>query len=75
VLLTRFLLLFPTDIGVFGLSDVGRVFAQGQPSGDWHTAFGGGVWLAPVNRSATVKFSIAQSEGRKAFYVGTGFAF
>ncbi len=75
VFLTRFLLVFPTDLGVFGLSDLGRVFAEGQPSGGWHTAFGGGVWLAPVNRSATVKASIAQSEGGTAFYVGTGFAF
>lgn len=75
VFLTRFLLVFPTDLGVFGLSDLGRVFAEDQPSGGWHTAFGGGVWLAPVNRSATVKASIAQSEGRTAFYVGTGFAF
>jgi len=75
VFLARFLLVFPTDLGVFGLSDLGRVFAEDQPSGGWHTAFGGGVWLAPVNRSATLKASIAQSEGRTAFYVGTGFAF
>jgi len=75
VFLTRFLLLIPTDLGVFGLSDVGRVFAEGDPSGGWHTSVGGGIWLAPVTRSATVQFSIAQSKGRRAFYVGTGFAF
>jgi hypothetical protein len=75
VFLTRLFLLFPIDFGVFGLSDVGRVFAEGQPSGGWHTSLGGGVWLAPVSRSATVHASIAQSEGRRAFYVGTGFAF
>jgi hemolysin activation/secretion protein len=75
VFLTRFLLLFPTDFGVFGLSDAGRVYAGGQPSGGWHTSVGGGIWLAPVMRSATVHVSIAQSEGRRAFYVGTGFAF
>jgi hypothetical protein len=75
VFLTRFLLLFPTDFGVFGLSDAGRVYAEGQPSGGWHTSVGGGIWLAPVSRSATVQVSIAQSEGRRALYVGTGFAF
>lgn len=75
VFLTRFFLLFPTDFGVFGLTDMGRVFAEDQPSGDWHTSFGGGVWLAPVTRAATVKASIARSEGRTAFYFGTGFAF
>ena len=75
VFLTRFLLLFPVDFGVFGLIDVGKVFMDGQPSGEWHTSRGGGIWLAPVTRRATVQLSVAQSEGRRAFYVGMGFAY
>jgi hypothetical protein len=75
VFLARFLLLFPTDFGFLGFSDVGRVFAEGEPSGRWHNSVGGGIWMAPVARSATVNVSIAQSEGRTALYVGTGFAF
>jgi outer membrane protein assembly factor BamA len=75
IFLTRFFLLFPIDLGVFGLTDVGRVFMDGQPSGRWHTSRGGGIWLAPVTRSATVQLSFAESEGRKAFYVGMGFAY
>jgi len=73
--LTRFLFVFPIDFGVFGLTDVGRVFMDGQPSGGWHTSWGGGIWLAPVTRHATVQLSVAESEGRRAFYVGMGFAY
>jgi hypothetical protein len=75
VFLTRVALLFPTDIGVFGLSDAGRIFMEGHVSGDWHHSVGGGIWIAPVSRAATVQLSLAQSEGRRAFYVGTGFPF
>jgi hypothetical protein len=75
IFLTRAFFVFPFDLGIFGLSDVGKVFMDGEPSGDWHTGFGGGVWLAPVVRDATVQFSIAQSDGRRAFYVGMGFGY
>jgi len=75
VFLTRFLLLFPMDLGVFGLTDFGRVFMDGQPSGKRYTSWGGGIWLAPVTRRATVQLSVAESEGRRAFYVGMGFAY
>jgi hypothetical protein len=75
VFLTRFHLVFPMDFGVFGLTDVGRVFMDGEPSGGWHTSRGGGIWLAPVTRRATVQLSVAGSEGRRAFYVGMGFAY
>jgi hypothetical protein len=73
--LTRFFLLFPMDFGVFGLSDVGRVFMDGQSPGGWHTSFGGGILLAPVTRSATLRLSIAESAEGRAFYVGMGFAY
>jgi hypothetical protein len=75
VFLTRFLFLFPIDLGVFGFSDFGRVFMDGQPAGEWHNSGGGGIWLAPVTRSATVQFSVAENDGRKAFYVGMGFGY
>jgi hypothetical protein len=73
--LGRFKFLFPTDFGVFGLSDVGRVYADGHPSDKWYTSLGGGLWLAPVTRASTVRVSVAESEGRRALYVGLGFAF
>ena len=75
VFVTRFFLLFPADFGVFGLSDLGRVYSKGQPSSKWHTSLGAGIWLAPVTRSGAIHLAIAESEGRKAFYLGLGFAF
>ena len=75
VFVTRIFLLFPADFGVFGLSDVGRVYAEGQTSDEWHTSLGAGIWLAPVTRSGAVHLAIAESEERTALYVGLGFAF
>lgn len=75
LLLTRAFFVFPFDLGVFGLADAGKVFMPDLDEGSWHTAFGGGVWLAPVVRDAALRFSLAQSDGDVAYYVGMGFAF
>ena len=75
VYLARFFLLFPIDFGVFGLTDVGRVFADGESSGPWHGSWGGGVWLAPINRDATVHLSVARHRKTSSVYAGMGFAF
>jgi hypothetical protein len=75
VYVARLFLLTPTDVGFFGLSDVGRVYAAGEDSSTWHTAFGGGIWMAPLKRSSTMQVSLARSEGRNAVYLGLGFAF
>ena len=68
-------LLVPTDVGVFGLADAGRVWLKSEESNRWHKAVGGGLWLAPVRRSHTLTFAAAQSEGRRAFYFSAGFLF
>jgi hypothetical protein len=70
----RLLLVVPSDFGFLGLVDVGRVFHDGRSS-RWLSAFGGGVWLAPLMRSSTVHFTLARAEGRSAVYVGVGLAF
>ena len=44
--LARGRLILPTDIGVMGIGDVGRVFLEGESSDVWHAAAGGGVWLS-----------------------------
>jgi hypothetical protein len=75
VFLTRFRFVFPYDLGVFGLADAGRVFVEDDPADSWHTSVGGGIWLAPVIRDATVHLSSAWSEGRRSTYIGMGFAF
>jgi hypothetical protein len=75
VYVARLFLLTPTDVGFFGLSDVGRVYAAGEESRTWHSAVGGGIWMAPLKRSSTVQISLARSEGRNAVYLGLAFAF
>jgi hypothetical protein len=68
-------LLVPTNVGIFGLADAGRVFFSGETSDRWHRAVGGGFWIAPVDRRNTVAFYAARSEGRTAYYFHAGFLF
>jgi hypothetical protein len=73
--LTRFFLLVPGDLGVFGLADAGRVYASGEQSSTWHSSFGGGVWVAPLKRSNTISLGVASSAERTGLYVRSGFLF
>lgn len=73
--LARPLFIVPTDVGAFGLADVGRVFLEGEDSDAWHTSWGGGIWLAPLRRSSVLQISLARSGSRTALYAGVGFAF
>jgi hypothetical protein len=65
----------PADIGIFGLADAGRVFLEGESSSEWHTAFGGGVWLAFLDRAHTLSVAAASSDERTGIYVQAGFGF
>jgi hypothetical protein len=67
--------LVPTEVGVFGLADAGRVFLNEESSNRWHKAVGAGIWIAPVSRANTFTFSAARSEGRTAYYLSAGFLF
>lgn len=73
--LFRSLLILPADVGVFGLADVGRVFLEGESSDKWHTAVGGGVSLAFLDRAHTLSLAVASSEERTGVYVQAGFGF
>jgi len=68
-------LVFPSEWGVFGFGDGGRVFLDGESSEEWHTGWGGGLWLAPLRRTYTIRATIARSEGQTAFYTGMGLSF
>ena len=61
--------------GVFGLADVGRVFLEGESSDRWHTAFGGGLWIAIADPRHLASVAIATSEGHVRFYAQAGFTF
>ena len=73
--LTRVTLLLPADLGLFGLADVGRVFLEGESSDKWHTAFGGGISLAYLNRANTLSVAVARGEEHTGVYVQAGFGF
>jgi len=75
LLLTKFYFLMPVDLGVFGLADAGRVFVAGETSDRWHTAAGGGVWLAFLSRGNTLSVATARSAEATLTYVRAGFAF
>jgi hypothetical protein len=68
-------LVVPTDVGIFGLADVGRVFLEGESSDTWHSAFGGGVWLGFLSRANTLSAAIAKSKERTRLYLQAGFGF
>jgi hypothetical protein len=73
--LFRTTLVVPTDVGVFGLADVGRVFLAGETSDTWHSAVGGGLWLGFLSRAGTISAAVASSEERTRVYVQAGFGF
>jgi len=73
--LARVTLVLPADVGVFGLADAGRVFIDGESSEKWHSAFGGGVWLAYLDRANTISAAVAAGEERTGIYVQAGFGF
>jgi hypothetical protein len=77
VRLGRVPLLVPNDVGIYGLVDAGRVYADGRSPGGWHTGVGGGIWIAPLKRrnSLVLTLTMAQSEGRLGTYFRAGFPF
>ncbi len=73
--LARIILLVPTDVGLFGLADAGRVWHDGRSEGSWHKDFGGGLWLAPLRRDLTFSIGAAVSSEQTAVVAGLGFGF
>jgi hypothetical protein len=51
------------------------VFLAGESSDEWHTAFGGGLWLGFLSRANTVSAAIAASQERTRLYIQAGFGF
>lgn len=73
--LTRFRVLLPGELGVFGLAETGRVWVKGETSERWHAAVGGGVWISLVQPGNVFSIALAQSAERSAIYVLAGFAY
>ncbi len=73
--LARIFLLVPTDVGLFGLADAGRIWDDGESEGSWHKDFGGGLWLAPLRRDLTFSIGAGVSNEQTAVVAGLGFGF
>jgi outer membrane protein assembly factor BamA len=75
--MSRLRIIFPGNIGLFALADIGRVFYDQDPPGadTWHTAFGGGLWFSLLGDLNTMSVAIASSDERTGVYVRTGFHF
>jgi hypothetical protein len=73
--LTRFFVLLPGELGIFGLADAGRVFLEGETSDRWHGAFGGGIWVSLLQHTTVLSAAIARSSELTRVYVSTGMAF
>jgi hypothetical protein len=67
-------LLVRGDLGVTALADAGRVYLDGERSDAWHTALGGGVWFAFLQRSAVASVLFAHGE-KDDLYLSLGFPF
>lgn len=62
------------DLGVTALADAGRVFVDGERSDAWHTALGGGLWFAFLQRRAVASVLFAHGE-KSDLYFRLGFPF
>ncbi len=73
--ISKFFLVLPGDVGVFALTDVGRVYLEGETSDKWHTGVGGGLWFAFLGPANTVSVALARSEERTGLYIRAGFLY
>jgi hypothetical protein len=77
--LGRFVALLPFRYGLVAVGDVGRVFLASESSSRWHSAAGGGIWLAVFASAwnfqvgSSINAMLVRSDERTAFYIYTGF--
>jgi outer membrane protein assembly factor BamA len=73
--LTDVYIFVPGRVGIFALSDVGRVFLEGESSDTWHVGVGGGAWFSFLNPANTASLAVATSDEGTAVYVVAGLSF
>ena len=65
----------PFSFGLIGSLDHGRVWADGEQSGTWHTSYGGGFWISPFDVAPISVYYMTNVSGAKQIFMGLGFAF
>jgi outer membrane protein assembly factor BamA len=66
--------LFPGSLGFLFFYDTGRVWSDTDPSDKWQSGYGGGFWIAPLNR-LLITFTYAASKEDKLPLVSLGWKF
>jgi hypothetical protein len=74
VKLTDSRVLLPTELGVLGLADVGRVWFRDLP-GQWRSNFGGGIWISALERTQGLAFGLARGDDGTRFWFTVGKTF
>jgi len=75
--LVRTSLLFPTEFGVLGAADAGRVYFEGDPEAadSWYAGYGGGIWISLLDRAQTLSVSVMRGDDLTAIYFQAGLHF
>ena len=66
--------LFPGSIGLLFFHDIGRVWVENDLSEKWHTGYGGGIYISPMQRTV-IAISIAKSKEETLPVISFGFQF
>ncbi len=75
LILGKAVILIPGEYGIFGLTDIGRVYLDGEISKKWHTAYGGGFFFSVLDLSTVFSLAVAASEEKTSVYFKAGFSF
>ena len=66
----------PGQFGVHGMTDVGRVYLEGEDSDKWHWAYGGGLWFSFLRQhTPLISVTVANSDDVTRVLIGLGFSF
>ena len=66
----------PGQFGIHGMTDVGRVYLDGEDSDKWHWAYGGGLWFSFLRQhTPLISVTVASSDDSTRMLAGLGFSF
>jgi hypothetical protein len=69
------LYLIKGPFGILGFHDIGRVWADGENSSEWHRGYGGGLWMAPFNKVVLTGLVTYSKEEKNFVDLNIGFKF
>ncbi len=75
LVLGKAVILIPGEYGIFGLTDIGRIYVDREISKKWHAAYGGGFFFSVLDFSTVFSLAVAASEQRTSVYFKAGFSF